>query len=266
MSASRPISNDPAPAGLCIPGHLHPLSFIERLSWRLEHDPPRQKSARTRERLKLAAARFLDREGVHELKAGSVSKEAGLAEGSFYLYFSDKHDIARTVLTEFQQMFFGLQTGVDARPGETAFDAIRLANRIWIAYARANAGLLRCLYQFADGDTDFASELQEQNLRWHTRVMRATLRQRGGPVTEDAALFLLVNLLGGMMDDLARKLIVYPDRNLLGLLEQMGSDDTALADACSLIWYRLLYPFDIAPGELPQPADAVARHLFPVPA
>jgi AcrR family transcriptional regulator len=265
-AATSPAEPARAPVDYGLPTHMYPMSFIERLDWRLANDPPRQKGQRTRERLKLACARLLDRGGFHNLRAGDVSAEANLAEGSFYLYFSDKRDITRTVLSAFQDMFFGLQLGPGDRGNGSAFDSVRVANRAWFAYARANAGLLRCLYQFADEDTAFGAEVQKQNMRWHLKVMRSSQRRGapgGGTGLTDQESLLLVYLLGGMMDDLARRLIVYPDPELIGLIAKMGVTDETLADVATLIWVRILQPAETPPQQLSDSAGAIARLLFP---
>lgn len=262
MATAPPHTPGPRPSGVGsdLPAHLHPMSFIARLEWRLANDPPKQKGQRTRERLKLACARLLERNGFHNLRAGDVSAEADLAEGSFYLYFSDKRDITRTVLSEFQDMFFGMHLGPSGRA--SPFESIRLANRVWIAYARTNAGLMRCLYQFADEDKAFATEVQKINMRWHVRVMRAAQRQADQGLT-DQEMLLLVYCMGGMMDDLARRLIVYPDPELIGLITEMGVTDETLADIASLIWLRILQPAVDPPRQLADSAVAIARLLFP---
>lgn len=266
MAAAAPprLHTGSGPAG---PGlSTQQLSFIDRLEAKLASDPPRQKGLRTRERLKIACARLLDRAGFHNLKAGDVSSEAGLSEGSFYLYFTDKRDITRTVLDEFQLLFFGLEPGSAADPQRNGpFDPVRAANRLWFAYARANAGLLRCLYQFADEDPLFAAEVQRHNMRWHERVMRATLRQTPGSPLSDVETLLLVSLLGGMMDDLSRRLIVYPDRELIALLESLGADDATLGDVASLIWFRILRPAAPMPEGLQGSVERIAAALFPQP-
>jgi AcrR family transcriptional regulator len=239
------------------------MSFIDRLEWRLANDPPRQKGPRTRERLKIACARLLDRSGFHNLKAGDVSSEAGLSEGSFYLYFTDKRDITHHVLNEFQTLFFGLDPGATADPQRNGpFDPVRAANRLWFAYARANAGLLRCLYQVADEDPEFAADVQRHNMRWHERVMRATLRQSPGSPLSDAETLLLVCLLGGMMDDLSRRLVIYPDRELNALIETLGADDETLSDVASLIWFRILRPAVPMPEGLQGSVERIAAALF----
>lgn len=232
---------------MAIPSHLHPLSFVARLEWRLEHQPPRQKGQRTRERLKLAGARLLMNSNLHDIRTGDFSAEAGMAEGSFYLYFTDKADLVRTVLDEFQTMFFDLNLRRARHEQGDEVESIRFANLVWISFARANGGLIRSLYQFADGDPQFARTFQAHNMRWHQRVLRGLMRQ-GGPITAmgEDELLLIVCVLGGMMDDLIRKLFVQPDAELVTLLDRLDATDETIADVATVIWMRLL-----APGQAP---------------
>lgn len=236
---------------MAIPSHLHPLSFVSRLEWRLDNEPPRQKGQRTRERLKLAGARLLMTNNLHDIRTGDFSTEAGMAEGSFYLYFTDKADLVRTVLDEFQTMFFDLNLRSARREQGDAVESIRFANLVWISFAHANGGLIRSLYQFADGDPQFARVFQAHNMRWHQRVLRGLMRQ-GAPITAmgEDELLLIVCILGGMMDDLIRKLFVQPDAELAMLLERLGATDATIADVATVIWMRL-----ISPGEVPRLGD-----------
>jgi hypothetical protein len=44
------------------------------------------------------------------------------------------------------------------------------------------------------------------------------------------------------MDELVRKLVVYPDARFLELLKELDADDSAVADAASVIWLRIFHP------------------------
>ena len=97
------------------------LSFIEHLEQQLRESPPKQKGLRTRQRLKIATAKILARDGYHAMRVSDISARARLAEGSFYVYFKDKTDAALTVLRELQEEFLDLE--VRTRSGErTPFD------------------------------------------------------------------------------------------------------------------------------------------------
>jgi streptomycin 6-kinase len=68
-------------------------------------------------------------------------------------------------------------------------------------------------------------------------------------------------MLGGMMDELVRRLIIYPDENLLTLLAELGADDDAVADAASLVWLRIFHPREKLAPDLAPPAQAFARWM-----
>lgn len=223
------------------------LDFIAFLEHRLDSQPPRQKGLRTRERLRISAARLLCEKGYHALRVSDVSADAGLAEGSFYIYFQDKADISLSVLTELLEVWFDLEGTSPA--GDGPFAAIRSSNRRWIALCRANAGLLRCVFQLGDENSQFSYLLQRVNRTWYERVARGVVhRYPSGAITLEAAT-LAVYLVGAMMDELTRKLVIYPDPLFLALLESLQLDDDGLADASSLLWARTLYP------DVPIPAD-----------
>ncbi len=152
------------------------LSFVDYLEKRLAEDPPKQKGLRTRERLKIAAAKRLGESGYHALRVSDVSTSANLAEGSFYLYFKDKADITLQVLTQMLEESFELEGA--AAPETTAYGAIRSSNRRWIALCRANAGLLRCVFQLGDEIAEFTRLPQRVNRIWYERVARAVAHRR----------------------------------------------------------------------------------------
>ncbi|MES2057166.1 MAG: TetR/AcrR family transcriptional regulator [Pseudomonadota bacterium] len=235
-------------------------SFITFLKERLAQNPPQQKGTRTRERLKIAAAEVLEEKGYLATKAGDIAARAGVAEGSFYIYFKDKTDSTITVLTTLLDEFILLPSEA-ADTSEHPFKAIRRANRRWIAVARANPGLMRCVLQLGDENADFAAVVQRTNRNWFGHVARRVVRRRG--VIDQAPTLFAVYLLGAMMDELLRKLIVYPDRDFLTLLQNLHGDDEMVADATSVMWLRVLYPNESLPRNLPRAVKAFADAILP---
>jgi TetR/AcrR family transcriptional regulator, transcriptional repressor for nem operon len=63
------------------------------------------------------------------------------------------------------------------------------------------------------------------------------------------------------MDELIRKLVVYPDPELLGVINDSGSDHDAVADAATMIWYRVLYLDDDIPEGLSDKAQMLVGHI-----
>lgn len=236
------------------------LSFIKHLEQQLRDSPPKQKGLRTRQRLKIMTAKVLEQKGYHRLRASDITSRAKVAEGSFYVYFTDKTDATLTVLRELLVDFCRLEPKID--PSWSPFEAIRASNRRWVAVCRANAGLMRCVLQLSDEDSDLAVLAQEDNRLWFDRVARSSTKRRGRPRSRAAAL-CAAYMLGGMMDELVRKLIIYPDPHFCKLLARMKADDDAVADAASVIWLRVFYPEEKLPADLPRAAKALAEWMQP---
>lgn len=235
------------------------FSYIDHLEEQLRTAPPRQKGLRTRQRLKIATAKILARDGYHAMRVSDISARARLAEGSFYVYFRDKTDAALTVLSELLEEFLDL--GNRTHHGERSqFEAIRDGNRRWIAVCRANAGLMRCILQLGDEDPRLAELAQRGNALWYERVAQSSARRRGTQ-TSHASRFA-VYMLGSMMDELVRKLIVYPDPHFHALLGQIGAtEDEVVADAASVIFLHVLNPGAPVPATLHRSAAELAEWL-----
>jgi TetR/AcrR family transcriptional repressor of nem operon len=238
------------------------MSFIDFLDHRLRTTPPRQKGLRTRERLRIATARVLDSKGYHALRVTDITGEAGVAEGSFYVYFKDKTEAALDVLTELLEEFLIQEVGLSSTT-ESPFASIRHANRHWFAFCRANQGLMRGVLQVGDELPRFAKLVQQWNHHWYSHVAASVVKHHpAGSVSPEGAL-LAAYLLGTMMDEIARKLIVYQDRKFVMLLASLQADDDALADAASVLWMRSLYPGWAMDGDLPHAAELLRN--WPVP-
>lgn len=233
------------------------LSYIDHLETALRNNPPKQKGDRTRERLKIAAAKVLEQKGYHAMRVADITEAAGVAEGSFYFYFKDKTEASLTVLTDLLNNFFSLE-GPRTR-GRSVYDAIRLTNRRWISVCRANAGLMRCILQLGDEIPEFSKLTQNANRVWYERVVEGVRRRRGA---KDANPMFAAYMLGGMMDDLVRKLIVYPDPNLRAVLDELHADDETVADAASLIWLRVFHPDQPVDAELNRAVKSFAQWMI----
>ena len=114
---------------------------------------------------------------------------------------------------------------------------------------------MRGVLQVGDELPRFARLVQQSNHRWYSHVAASVVKHHpAGAVSTEGAL-LAAYLLGTMMDEVARKLIVYQDRKFMLLLDSLGANDDALADAASVLWMRALYPGWPMEGELPRAAE-----------
>ncbi len=224
------------------------VSYVRRLGRRLKESPPKLKSDRTRMRIRLACAQVLEERGFHAARVIDITNAAGLAEGSFYVYFRDKTDAATDVLSSMLDHFGDILGR--PRESDTPFNALRDSNRRWIAYCRQNPGLMRCLLQLGDEVPEFAKLTHRVNRTWYERVARSVLRRFPRKGLAHGEVLFAVYALGSMMDEIARKLFVYPDPFFLEMLKELALDDEGLADAASVIWFKILYPGVRTPTKL----------------
>lgn len=244
------------------PGAPHPkpdrkLSFIAYLERRLATDPPAQKGQRTRERLKISTAKVLSERGYHALRVADVTEAAGVAEGSFYVYFRDKTDASVAVLTSYLEEFSSQFMPGSGQP--SAYLAMQFSNRAWIRLCRANMGLVRCILQLGDEIPAFAELTARTNHDWYRRVASSVVHHYPAGAADERAVLLAVYLLGSMMDELTRKFLVYPQRQLLELLRALRLDDDGLADAATVLWMRCLYPAAPLPADISEAARLFAN-------
>jgi TetR/AcrR family transcriptional regulator, transcriptional repressor for nem operon len=232
-------------------------SFLAYLETRLAEQSAMTKGERTRERLRIAALQVLNQRGYDEMPVLAITEQAGLSEGLFYVYFKGKVDITLSLLTEFFSEF--VQLSDRDRPASGPFEAIKIANRRWLHIAIANPGVMRCIFQAGNEVPEFASLISKANKFWNTTVLHALEKHR--PVSSKSAMMLPLYMLSGMMDELARKLVVYPDPELLAVIDGNGADFDAVADAATMIWYRVLYIDDQVPEEMSNLTQQLMGHI-----
>jgi hypothetical protein len=74
-----------------------------------------------------------------------------------------------------------------------------------------------------------------------------------------AATLLAAYALGAMMDEMARKLIVYPDPALLTLAGKVAPSDAEIADFFTVLWHRALYSSQPIESEIGPAAREIAE-------
>ncbi|MGE0443102.1 MAG: TetR/AcrR family transcriptional regulator [Gemmatimonadales bacterium] len=215
---------------------------------------PRRKGERTRDRIRLAAVDLLNESGYRQLKVADVCDRAGITPPVLYLYFDTKVALVLEVLTEFLDRF--IAQAVEAGGG-TAYQTIFQANLQWVRLARANAGLMGCLLEVADEVPEFATLFREASRGWYQRIADSVLRRFPAARADRGELELALYALGGMIDDLTRKLFTTRAPEVTRLVAEVAPDDESLARFLSVMWHRALYGADPPARE----AGGVLRRL-----
>lgn len=215
------------------------MRYSEILKRNQEAGGPRRKGERTRDRLLLAAAKALDKSGYLDLKISDICKGAGVALPTFYVYFQSKNEITMEVLSDFLDKLLRVQMEVPR--SDSAFETIYRTNLSFLKGARANSGLFRCLLQLTDESPEFARLNHRVRMEWYRRVSGGVVRNIPGAADVQDQITIAAYALGGMADEIIRRLLVHADRGLDELTRRNLPSDEDLAEFLSLLCYRGFY-------------------------
>ena len=215
----------------------------------------KRKGERTRDKLKLAAVTVLNKVGYQRMRISDICQAAGISAGSFYAYYSNKDEITVDVLTEFLSTIE--ETYRKGPQPKSAYEAIYRTNLAYISAARANAGLIRCTLQFLDETPAFAAHEHRVTHMHFKRIAENIVRHSGDFAPDADAVMLAAYTLGGMIDELCRRLFVYRDPHVQAITDTITPGDEEIAEFVSVVWYRALYAKD-PEGVRFAPAKALA--------
>ncbi len=233
------------------------VAFRDTVAGRQRAVTGRTKGERTRDRIFLATIDLLNEVGYREMKVSDVCARAEVTPPVLYLYFENKLALTTAVLRAFLDDFLAGPASTERPTGRSAYAAIHAANRDWIADASRNAGLVRCLLQLADDEPTFARLFADANDQWYRRISAAVLHRFPAARVRETDVRLVAYALGGMMDELVRKLFTTRDPHLVSLVAEVAPTDEAFAEFVSLLWYRALYAAD--PLDARSPLGPLAR-------
>jgi AcrR family transcriptional regulator len=112
--------------------------------------PPRgartERGARTRTRLLEAAEQVFTELGYHEASIVKVAEAAGVAPGTFYLYFAGKQDIFDELVEELNRRVRRAMADAASR-GRTRGEAERLGFQAFFRFTAEHPGLYRVIRQ-----------------------------------------------------------------------------------------------------------------------
>ncbi|WP_421837046.1 TetR/AcrR family transcriptional regulator [Novosphingobium sp.] len=207
-------------------------------------------------KLLAAGARLLDNVGYRDLNVEEISAEAGLAKGTFYIYFKTKDEFLIELARRF--VAFEPQTLPSFSPRETAFrNTLALVTWYERGFLR-NVGILRCIIQMGETDDAMRELWQRRNRIIAEHAWDGTLARFNNPALDPALLMLAVRTVGGMMDQsLFNRTRVQTDTGEAG---EGDADPEFLCRFHALLIYRAVYAHN--PPD-PEVADLVAAIAGP---
>lgn len=186
-----------------------PAAGFERVLAAQAQRPGLRKGERTRLRLLAATAAELQRCYVHTLRVTDIAAGAGVAAGTFYVYFRDRGDAAEAMLDAFARHVFDALEAA-AAPGAPLEASVHATTRAYVELFAGNPGLFRALMQMTETSSRFEAIYRTLNARWNRRTAAAIARRQGRTAPAESDL-LTAYALGGMVDEFLANLYVRRD-------------------------------------------------------
>lgn len=184
------------------------LCFSLALSRRAEKS---RKSERTKIALQVAACAYLDDHPIRDMTVAALCKSAGVAHGTFYIYFSDRNALLADVLTQFVEHIQHCMRQVGpARPG----DVVGAVTSVYFDIFDRNRGLMKCLVNHLEDYPETMLAFQSLNRVWLRGVVVSLRRRNIATHLDDAELLRRAYALGGMVDQYLAALFLNNDQTL----------------------------------------------------
>jgi AcrR family transcriptional regulator len=161
--------------------------------------PKTSRGTRTRAKILVAAREIFDRRGYSAARITDVVERAGIALGTFYLYFDDKDDVLAALLESvFEDLYVASRAPyLDADDPE---DVLRHSIHDYMSVYRANSDLLGTLIEAASVDEQFADLWFQIRGHFLKRVMLNIERAQTAGLAEPMNVVLEASALGGMLE------------------------------------------------------------------
>ncbi|HXU23459.1 MAG TPA: TetR/AcrR family transcriptional regulator [Tepidiformaceae bacterium] len=212
----------------------------------MDEKPPRRGAKGSPERRALlmdAALRVFDQRTIVDVTVEDIVQEAGVARGTFYIYFKDKYDILTALANRLNAQLFEashLRSERHAPPFERIQTSLRAVLHAWTEHA----GLYRSLTQMALSRPDFL-ELNQRNRSVFLRQIRSDIErsiERGHARPINPA--VTAKALAAMMDWLCLLWFGLGEEPYPGATEDLDT----VAEALARLWFRVIYASDPATG------------------
>ena len=194
-----------------------------------------RKGERTKLKLLLSTIKLLSNVNYHDLTMASICDDSEVSSATVYLYFKNRKEIVLAVLRDFNQYIFNLLKSADR--GYEESDNGRTINQTWMMVVAANPGLFRCQLQMCDEDPEFEKFAADLNHKWYLFAAQAMTRENGQPIAQN---LMTMYALGGMVDDLSRRLYARNNPHLEELIDELNWDEENLADFITSIWQTVV--------------------------
>ncbi|SMO63707.1 transcriptional regulator, TetR family [Thalassovita litoralis] len=189
-----------------------------------------RKGERTRKDLMVTCAELLASEPFDRLTVSGLCKAAGVAHGTFYVYFDNLNTLLAEVLGYFVD-YVQIHMRSAARQGG---DPVRATTAAYYALFKANAGLMKCLVIGIDAFPEARAAFQRLNNEWAKTVVYSVKRQNQAGHSAEDEMMRRAYALGGMVDQYLTGLFVAEDP----WIASISQDSEAVISTLTDIWMK----------------------------
>ena len=195
------------------------------------------KGEKARAKLRAAALITMEEVGYHRMRISDVTREAGVAQGLFYHYYSDLKSLTVEVLEDFVSHSLRVEEIEKDVPKGDWYERILAHNLLVVqAYAK-RPGIMRCLLQLADSDEVFSQMLRRNFVRqlgWLTQQLPKLFP--AAALSEHQAM-MVVYTLAGTGETILRDYFINREEVLVN--KKLSVDD--IAELIAVMFYRGLF-------------------------
>jgi AcrR family transcriptional regulator len=195
------------------------------------------KGEKARAKLRAAALTIMEDVGYHRMRISDVTREAGVAQGLFYHYYTDLKSLTVEVLEDFVSHSLQVEDIEKNVPKGDWYERMLAHNRLVVhAYAK-RPGIMRCLLQLADTDEEFSQMLRRNFIRqlsWLTRQLPKLFPNAG--LSAHQAM-MVVYTLAGTGETILRDYFINREEVLVN--KKLSVDE--IAELITVMFYRGLF-------------------------
>jgi len=156
-----------------------------------------------RERILLAAERIFARHGFFAARVSEIAKEAGVADGTIYLYFKSKDDLLISLFEQrMKQVNEALRTAIEGVPAK---DQLRAFIRAYLQLVHDEPGAAEVLTIELRQSSKFMKEYDNPQFADFLRMLGGILAagQERGELDSTIPAHIVARMIFGMVDELA---------------------------------------------------------------
>lgn len=194
-----------------------------------------RKGDKTVVRLKLCTCQLLESTRLTDLKIQDVCAGAGIAQGTFYLYFSDRQTLLNTILKEFVEFLRGRMMR-KAEAAGSHDESVRGTTMEYYRLFENNAGLMKCIISYFEDFPEISQIASENNRSWimlNVRSAQKRMQLQGKPnAISEPELYRRYYAVGAMVDQYLSYLFLTNDPQVL----EVSRDAEEVVDTLCYLW------------------------------